>query len=289
MTVASNQTTPIFSVITPSFNMLPYLRLCSRSISDQNVYHEHIVVDAASTDGTVEWLNQQADILSISEKDEGMYDAVNKGIRRSRGEIISYLNCDEQYLPGTLQRVGEYFRSNPDVDMLFGNTLIIRPDGQLLAYRKSFTPRWQYIWSSFLYLYTCSMFVRRRVFESGVLFIKDWKTVGDAVFVIDALRKGFRPRHVPEYFSAFMITGGNLSTGETANAELKAFHDSAPWWLRKFRFITHPLIRLEKFLHGGYRETFPFSYSVYAANRPDGRREITVDRASPLWKRWKIE
>ena len=161
---------PFFSIITPSFNMLNYLRTCCNSISDQNVKYEHIVIDGLSQDGTVEWLETKPEIISLCEKDQGMYDAINKGIKLSKGEIISYLNCDEQYLPGVLQKVSEFFRLHSQIDLLFGNTLMIRPDGKLLAYRKGFIPRWPYIWASHMYVHSSSMFVRRRVFESNYYF-----------------------------------------------------------------------------------------------------------------------
>jgi len=280
---------PLFSIITPSYNMLRFLPACCNSVADQSVNYEHIVVDAVSTDGTVEWLQESPSIICISEKDEGMYDAINKGIQQSTGDIIAYLNCDEQYLPGTLQNVAKYFRCNPEVDVLFGNALIIQPNGKLLAYRKSFVPRWPYVWASFLYVYTSSMFVRRRVFESGILFDTYWKAAGDADFVVRVLRRGFCARHINEYLSAFMITGSNLSNSKNANIELKEFHNRAPLWLRYSNFITQTLIRLEKLLNGAYWEKFPFSYSVYTTESPDARFEFVVTEASPLWKRWEVD
>ncbi len=88
------------SVVTPSYNMLDYLKRCHKSVADQRgVDVEHIVVDGLSTDGTKEFLESQASIHAIIERDQGMYDAVNKGLLTARGEIMSYLNCDEQYLP----------------------------------------------------------------------------------------------------------------------------------------------------------------------------------------------
>ena len=278
----------LFSIVTPSFNNRQYLPLCFNSISDQNIDHEHIVIDGISSDGTIGWLKSRTDVISIIEEDEGMYDAINKGIQLAKGDIISYLNCDEQYLPGTLQKVADYFGCHPKVDLLFGNTLIIHPDGRLLSYRKSFVPRWQYVWGSFLYVYTSSMFVRRRVFESGLRFDKRWKAAGDADFVVRALRNRFSARHLSQYFSTFMITGANLSTSHAADQELSDFHNLAPLWLRHSDFITHTLIRLEKYLHGGYSEKFPFSYSVYTVGHPDNRTKFIVSKASPLWKKWEI-
>ena len=70
-----------FSIVTPSYNMGDYLRKCHASISDQpDVTYEHIVMDGGSTDGTVEWLSAHPEIISKSEKDNGMYDAVKSRI-----------------------------------------------------------------------------------------------------------------------------------------------------------------------------------------------------------------
>ena len=93
-----------FSVITPSFNPTPWLPLCIASVADQDVELEHIVQDAGSTDGTLDWLRDDTRVQTFVERDSGMYDGVNRGLRRATGDILSYLNCDEQYLPGCLLR-----------------------------------------------------------------------------------------------------------------------------------------------------------------------------------------
>jgi len=81
------------SVITPSYNMLPYLRRCAASVADQEGgKFEHIVIDGGSTDGSGEWLAKQGHIRSISEKDNGMYDAINKGLKQANGNILAYIN-----------------------------------------------------------------------------------------------------------------------------------------------------------------------------------------------------
>src|SRR2546428_12553471 len=159
---------PDVSVITPSFNMLGYLRRSYASVADQgSVTREHLVMDGGSTDGTPTWLTAHPDIASVVERDAGMYDAVNKGFRRARGELVSHLNCDEQYLPGALAFVRGYFSRHPEVDLLFGDALVIRPDGSLIAFRKGFMPLLPVILSGPLYLFTAAMFVRRRVIEAG--------------------------------------------------------------------------------------------------------------------------
>jgi glycosyltransferase involved in cell wall biosynthesis len=131
------------SVITPSLNQIGFLKTCCASVADQQgAAFEHIVIDGGSGDGSPSWLRQQPEVISVSEADRGMYDAVNKGLALARGEILAYLNCDEQYLPGALSFVSAYFRKHPQVDMLSGDFLAVEPDGVLKAYRKAIPLRW---------------------------------------------------------------------------------------------------------------------------------------------------
>jgi glycosyltransferase involved in cell wall biosynthesis len=134
------------SVITPSLNMLGYLQRCCISVADQmGPRCEHIVVDGGSTDGTVEWLANQPRIASLVGRDRGMYDAINRGLTASSGGILSYLSCDEQYLPGALQSVSRYFERHPEIDAVFGDTLVTRPDRSLVCFRKAYQPVWPFI------------------------------------------------------------------------------------------------------------------------------------------------
>src|SRR5215831_17901881 len=83
-----------FSIITPSYKNSAWLKLCIASVADQKgVELEHIVQDSCSDDGTQDWLPNDRRVKAFIEKDLGMYDAVNRGLRRARGEILAYLNC----------------------------------------------------------------------------------------------------------------------------------------------------------------------------------------------------
>ena len=98
------------SVITPSFQNSAWLKRCVESVADQGpVLGEHIVQDAGSTDGTREWLSVDPRVKAFFEKDSGMYDAINRGFSRAHGDVLGYLNCDEQYLPGALAAVTYFF------------------------------------------------------------------------------------------------------------------------------------------------------------------------------------
>src|SRR6202167_2040228 len=108
-----------FSIITPSFRNSAWLKLCIASVADQEgVEFEHIVQDSCSDDGTQDWLPHDSRVKAFIGKDGGMYDAVNRGYRRATGDILAYLNCDEQYLPGALKKVQQFFETHPQVEVL---------------------------------------------------------------------------------------------------------------------------------------------------------------------------
>ena len=123
-----------FSIITPSFRNSEWLKLCVASVADQeDVTLEHIVQDSVSNDGTLDWLPQDPRVAAYIEKDNGMYDAVNRGLRRAKGDILAYINCDEQYLPGALNAVRDFFQNHPGIDVVFADTVVIDSDGEAVA------------------------------------------------------------------------------------------------------------------------------------------------------------
>lgn len=265
--------------------MLPYLEMCAASIADQEgAEFEHIVVDGASTDGTVQWLEQHPQIKSISEKDNGMYDAVNKGFRQAKGDILAYLNCDEQYLPGTLAFVKTYFEQNPGVDMIFGDMVLTRPDGSLIAFRKGYQPRWFYILASHLYVPTCTMFYRRRIIDEGFYFDLNFKANADADFVVRVLRNGYALTHVKKYFAAFTMTGRNLSSEKIAKKESAFMFNQSPVYIRRFRWFLNGLRFLEKFCSGAYFQKKTLEYSVYVKNNGTQRKHFSATNPSFKWE-----
>src|SRR5947207_15737324 len=118
------------SIVTPSFRNSEWLKLCIASVADQEgAAIEHIVHDSVSDDGTLEWLPQDKRVKAFVEKDSGMYDAINRGLARASGEIVAYLNCDEQYLPGTLKAVATFFDEHPRVDAVVADTIVTDTKG----------------------------------------------------------------------------------------------------------------------------------------------------------------
>ncbi len=117
-----------FSIITPSLNQAAFIERTLQSIHCQQVDFpvEHIVIDGGSTDGTLEVLNKYSGkIRMISEPDRGMADALNKGFALCSGDIVGWLNSDDIYLPGTLQKVACWFEQHPNCLWLYGNCRIV--------------------------------------------------------------------------------------------------------------------------------------------------------------------
>ena len=274
------RSSPDFSIITPSYDMLSYLRRCCASVADQeDVALEHIVVDGGSTDGTVDWLRLNPQLRSISEKDNGMYDAINKGLLTSQGHIVAYLNCDEQYLPSSLKAVKECFDQHPNADVIFGDTLVVDPCGNLIAYRKSHRLRRSYVQSSYLYTLSCSLFFRRRVIQDGFLFDTNLKAVADTELVVRLLRRQYRFVHLKRYLSVFTVTGHNKIKAPASVAEYAKFRTSFPIWVRALEVPLNLARIAEKTLSGAYFQQLPFSYEIYTDDACQ-RQRFTVHKAT---------
>ncbi len=144
----------MISIVTPSFQQLDWLRLAIASVSDQEgVAREHLIQDGG-TEGIEEGLRASfaplidtRQLQIFAEKDAGMYDAINRGLAKAGGDICAYLNCDEQYLPGAFRKVAEFFQAHPDVDVLFGDVILVDARGCPISYRRSILPHSHHITS----------------------------------------------------------------------------------------------------------------------------------------------
>ena len=267
----------LWSIITPSFRSSQWLKLCIASVADQGVAVEHIVQDAGSDDGTLDWLTRDTRVQAYVEKDEGMYDAINRGFRRSHGELLAWLNCDEQYLPGALKLASEFFERHPKVDMAFGDVVMVNPDGQYLAHRKMQTPLKYHTWTSHLSTLSCATFFRRRVvFEGNTWFNTRWRDAGDGEWMVRLLKEGVSMAALGTFTSVFTQTGVNMSAAPNARRENRELRQSAPAWVRALRpaWIAHH--RMRRLLGGMYFQQ-PFPYEIYTMKSPSTRQHYDVD------------
>jgi glycosyltransferase involved in cell wall biosynthesis len=132
------QAAPTISIVTPSFQHERFIERTVQSVVSQGYPAlEYVVQDGGSTDGTLEILEHIGDRLTqwISEPDGGHADALNRGFRLTTGEIMGWLNSDDLLLPGSLAYVAGYFAAHPDVDVVYGNRLMIDDqDGEIGAW-----------------------------------------------------------------------------------------------------------------------------------------------------------
>jgi glycosyltransferase involved in cell wall biosynthesis len=273
-----------FSIITPSFRNSAWLKLCIASVADQGVDAEHIVQDGLSDDGTLDWLMSDKRVRAYAEKDLGMYDAVNRGLKKSKGELLAYLNCDEQYLPGTLQAVSDYFDRHAEVEVLFADCIVVDGAGDFMCYRKVQQPLLHHTMVSHLQTFTCSMFFRRSLVDRHALFFDTkWRAVGDADWVVRVLKAKIRTGVLRRFTSTFTDTGDNLCVTPGARKEEQLFFAAAPAWARRARLAFVWQHRLRRFLGGIYRQE-PFDYSIYTPVSPDKRVIHHVANPTFIWK-----
>ena len=244
---------------------------------------EHLIQDAGSDDATLDWLPQDPRVRAFVEPDLGMYDALNRGLRRANGDLLACLNCDEQYLPGALATVAAYFDQHPHIDLLFGNVLFVDTQGRYLHHRKMQTPLKYHTWTCHLSTLTCAMFFRRRVIaDYGLLFDPRLRDVGDAEWMLRLLQRRVKMAALGQFTSAFTCTGDNMSAGPNARRENLELRRSAPLWAQRLRPLFILQHRLRRLLGGMYCQR-PFAYDIYTLASPDRRQhcEVTNPRA---WK-----
>jgi glycosyltransferase involved in cell wall biosynthesis len=119
---------PAISIVTPSYQQGRFLdRTIYSVVSQQYPRLEYVVRDGGSSDGTLDVLRQFDHALtsSVSEPDGGQADAINRGFLETTGDVMAWLNSDDLLLPGSLAYVARFFVDHPDVDVVYGNRLLI--------------------------------------------------------------------------------------------------------------------------------------------------------------------
>lgn len=272
-----------FSIVTPSFRNSRWLKLCIASVADQQgVEVEHIVQDSCSDDGTQDWLPHDPRVKAFIEKDTGMYDAINRGYRRAQGDILAYLNCDEQYLPGALKTVSDFFESHPGVDVVLPGTIVTNGEGRYICHRHSLVPHPQHIWFKFSVL-TSSVFLRRRVInERGLFFDTRWRDLGDFHWFLALLKQRVPMAVCDTFTSVFADTGENMNLKPNAIREKFETTAMAPRWVRALKpaWIVHHRLRR---LAADHFSLKPTVYSIYTFDSPERRVIFDVPKPTAVW------
>jgi len=196
-----NQAAPRISIVTPSFNSIHTIRETIESVRTQDYENwEHIVIDGGSTDGTVDLLKEYPHLIWISEKDEGHYHAMNKGVQRARGEVVTILNADDCHRPGTLRDVAEAFQAHPEWDGLFGDIVYVDGQGQEIYRREEALFDYDVLrFSGVCYVIHQALFVKKAVHDRlGLYRHKDFLNCCDYEFILRLGQAKCQIGHVPQ-------------------------------------------------------------------------------------------
>lgn len=213
---------PKISIITPTLNSEAFISGNIKSILGQTYSNiEHIIIDGGSTDHTLQIVRDlNPDAVAISEPDEGIADAYNKGLRIAGGDLIAVLNSDDYYADDrVLERVVDRFSSKPEITIVYGRVRVIdrRTRETLVVYGGPFSPKR-------LKKFTVSqpgIFARREVFEAVGPFSLKYKICMDYDYFLRAASL-FEPYFLDEIL-ATMFWGG-VSTRNIYLGHREAFH-----------------------------------------------------------------
>lgn len=158
---------PLVSIVTPSYNQAKYLEATIQSVLRQEYPRiEYGIMDGGSTDSSLEIIQKHEKNLDwwVSQEDRGQAHAINKGIARSKGSIVAWLNSDDLYLPGAVSRAVKILRDS-DTDLVFGDAITINAEGVPLN-RLEFGNWGLKEFMRFRVICQPSVFIKRKVWEA---------------------------------------------------------------------------------------------------------------------------
>ncbi|TSJ40244.1 glycosyltransferase [Mucilaginibacter corticis] len=198
---------PILSVITVVYNNVADIERTLLSVLNQTYQGiEYIVIDGKSTDGTLQIIEKYKDRIAtlISEKDKGIYDAMNKGLAVATGDYVVFINsADEFYSTDTVTNV---FAAATDADIYYGETEMIGENGQSLGQRRHAAPA-QFTWKSFKYGMSIShqaIYIKRALVEP---YDPKYQLSADIDWILRAAKKAKKIVNVNQYVAKYKVGG----------------------------------------------------------------------------------
>lgn len=209
---------PLVSVITPCWNSAMYIEQTILSVINQTYINiEFIIIDGGSSDNTVEIIKKYRDSIAywVSEPDDGMYHAINKGMSRAKGQIIAYLNSDDLYYPDTVSKAVGFLNDNPTADLIYGNLDFINIAGIKLFTHIYPAFNWdRFVGANYAMIGQPSAFWRRGLLEKVGMFDESLRMASDFDFFIRA-GKVAKLVHVPDVLAAFRIHPTSLTSSQS--------------------------------------------------------------------------
>jgi glycosyltransferase involved in cell wall biosynthesis len=212
---------PVLSVITIVYNNARDIERTLLSVLNQTYDGiEYIVVDGASNDGTLEIIKRYESRIAklISEKDKGIYDAMNKGLALATGDYVIFMNSgDEFYAPDTVAKV---FAAAPDADIYYGETEMVNDERESLGQRRHKAPA-KFNWRSFKYGMSVShqaIYIKRSLVEP---YDPKYQLSADIDWIIRAAKKAKKIIKVDGYVAKYLV--GGMSKAKHKQSLLERF------------------------------------------------------------------
>jgi glycosyltransferase involved in cell wall biosynthesis len=205
---AADVEAPLFTIATVCRNAEHSIEAAIRSVANQietGATVEHLIIDGASTDGTLDVLARYPHLRVVSEPDEGIYDAMNKATVLARGEYIAFLNADDWYEAGALSAVADAFRSAPHADIVHGDIRrwvdgapmdVVRPPAGGGPWQRVLMP-----------LNHPACFVRRDVFARFGRFDTSYRIFADYEWARRVINRGAQLHYRPQVLTNFRMGG----------------------------------------------------------------------------------
>jgi glycosyltransferase involved in cell wall biosynthesis len=213
-TVPTHHSTQRFGIVTPTLNAERYLEDTLRSIWAQaadGIEVDHVLVDGGSTDGTLAVAERFPTRVVVSTDDQGMYDAINRGLSMVEGDIIGYINADDEIPPGALAAVAQAFRDHPEARWLMGKREFIDGEGRAFAWMQPvpFTLR-SYLGLGWSCVPQETVWMRRDLYEEVGPFDTSFRNTGD-YDMYARCRRVAEPLILQRTLGRFRLHGDQLS------------------------------------------------------------------------------
>lgn len=230
---------PTFSIITVCYNAIDVLPGTVNSLARQTYgSREWVVVDGGSKDGTQDYVHSAAEPLGpyLSERDKGIYDAMNKALELCNGELLFFLNADDAFHdPQVLADIAREFERDPELDMLWGD--VVQVEGSThIAKRYDFINRRTI---GFEDLCHQCIFARKRLFEKVGNFKLEWPTSADYDWVLRVFRSGAKVRYVHRPIAFFKAGGAHARDPHALAEERKRL---------RLQYLSAPVLSIGTFI-----------------------------------------